>query len=362
MKPKERNGYIDFIRFIFALVVTEFHLETGWFPGGRVVVEGFYMISAFLMMKSIARDKHPEDSLGVSTLRFTAHKYRALFLYLLPSAIFGYVVYAIMENRQLLSCLQRLPLLFFEIVPLRTAGFQGIHVVGISWYLSAMFLVLAILYPLCRKFRRGFTLTVCPLLFLFCYGFISETYKSIAVTSGFVENALFSSGIYRALGASAAGILIYEISVELSKKNVTKLGRAAFTVLELAGYAYLFYAMHYHPKSKYDFFLVFLMMFLLTVGICGLSATTYLFRGKWTRPFGTLSTLIVLNHYYWYRYLPNVLGEGYHMTEKVWHYVAAVALSCAVVFVAGWLLELALKKLSGRFFTDARETDTQPIA
>ena len=291
----------------------------------------------------------------MSTPRFTAHKYKALFIYLLPSVLFGYAVYALIENRTFLSCLQRLPLLFFEIVPLRTAGFQGVHVVGVYWYLAAMFLVLAILYPLCRKFRRGFTLTFCPLIFLFSYGFISQTYKSIAVTSGFLEDALFSSGIYRALGACSAGILIYEISEALSKKKVTGLGRAVFTVLELAGFVYLFYAMHYHPKSKYDFFLVFLVFGLLIIGICGLSATTYLFRGKWTRPLGTLSTLIVLNHYYWYRYLPQVLGEGYHKTEKVWHYVAAIAFSCVVVYLGGRLVEWALNKLSGRFLVNKTE-------
>lgn len=349
MQPKKRNGYIDIIKFILAVIVAEFHLESGLFPGGRVAVEGFYMISAFLMMKNIARDKYPQDSLGVSTLRFTANKYKALFQYLLPSVAVGYVVYAIMEERTIVEFLRRAPLLLFEIIPLRTSGIRGIHVVGISWYLSAMFLALGILYPLCRKFRRNFTLMVCPLIFVFAYGFVSENYGTIAVTSGFLEDALFSSGMARALGASAAGCLIFEISEALSEKRFSVFGRLSFTALELAGYWYLFYAMHNHPKSKYDFVLVFLMFGLLTIGICGLSFTTYLFRGKWTKAFGICSTLIVLNHYYWCKYLLKVLGKGYFKTDKVWHYVAAVAVSCAVVYVAGQLVNLVMKK-GGRLF------------
>lgn len=349
MQPKRRNGYIDIMKFILALIVAEFHLESGLFPGGRVAVEGFYMISAYLMMKNLARDKYPQDSLGVATVRFTAGKYKALLQYLLPSVIIGYIVYARMEGRTMEEFLRRAPLLLFEIVPLRTTGIRGIHVVGISWYLSAMFLALAILYPLCRKFRRNFTLVWCPLIFLFAYGFVSETYESIAVTSGFMDGALFSSGMARALGSSAAGCLLFEIGEALEGKRFTLFGRITFTALELAGFRYLFYAMHNHPRSKYDFVLVFLMFGLLIIGLNSLSFTALLLRGRWTKFFGTCSTLIVLNHYYWCRYLPQILGEEYYKTDKVWHYVAAVALSGALVYAAGQLVGLVLNK-GGRLF------------
>ena len=51
----KRNGYVDVIKFIFAFIIAEFHLGTGLFPGGRVAVDGFFMISAYLMMRSIER-------------------------------------------------------------------------------------------------------------------------------------------------------------------------------------------------------------------------------------------------------------------------------------------------------------------
>ena len=47
----KRNGYIDIIKFLFAIIIAEFHLGTGVFPGGRLAVEGFFMISGFLMIK-----------------------------------------------------------------------------------------------------------------------------------------------------------------------------------------------------------------------------------------------------------------------------------------------------------------------
>ena len=339
----KRNYYIDVIKFIFAIIIAEFHLGTGWFPGGRVAVEGFFMITGFLMMKSIERDKHPLEGSGIATARFLGHKYMALFPILLPSAVIAFVLSSIGNNHDVLTALDRLPLLIFDVFPLRTAGFKGVYVVGISWYLSSMFLALAILYPFCRKYKSNFTLVACPLAIFFFYGVLSHFYGHIAVGPEFLEEKMVNAGVLRALAGCSAGCLLYEIGKRLANKQVTCVGRIVFTVVELCGFAYFFYAMHEHSASSYDYVLVGVLFGLLLIGICGLSYSSYLLRAKWLRALGTASTLIVLNHYRQNVYLKSLLGKGYAKTDKVWHFVCAVIVSCIVAYLFSLLVKLIVK-------------------
>lgn len=353
MRQSSRNGYIDVIKFIFAIIIVEFHLGTGLFPGGRIAVEGFFMISSYLMMKYIERDKHPEDSLGISTVRFMGHKYKGLLPFLIGSVLVGNTIYCLKFERPAASVVERLPLLLFEIFPLKDAGFVGSYVVGISWYLSAMFLSMAILYPLCRKFRSGFTLIVCPLLSFLIYGFLSHSYGHIAIASTYIEGIPVNAGVLRGLAGSATGCMLYDISTRLGRKSVTPTGRAVFTVLEIAGFAYFLYAMHVHPKSEYDYILVYVILGLLLIGINGLSATARFWDPRWTKPLGTWSTLLVLNHKCWNDYLPDVLGADYIRTNRVWIFAAAVVVSCIAAYLISKVVVLAMKKIASiRFFED----------
>ena len=136
----KRNGYIDIIKFVFAILIAEFHLNSGLFLGGRLAVEGFFMITGYLMLSSIERDKCPDDNLGSSTVKFISRKFSSLFPYLLPSTILASVVYAVIRKQTFAKWLASVPLLMFDIFPLHNAGFRGEYVCGISWYLSSIFI------------------------------------------------------------------------------------------------------------------------------------------------------------------------------------------------------------------------------
>ena len=347
----KRNGYIDAIKFLFAIMIAEFHLNSGIFLGGRLAVEGFFMITGYLMLRSIERDRNPADNTGVATVKFILRKFGALFPYLLPSTLLASFVYAKIRKYTLIQWLKKLPLLMFDIFPLHNAGFRGEYLVGISWYLSSMFIALAILYPLCRKFRDGFVLTVCPLLAFIGYGVLSHFYGNIAVGTGFLNDTVLNTGIIRALAGCSLGCLICKISDFSAGRSITLSGRIAFTALELAGFTYYFYALNAHVRSEYDYVLTFLMFGLLIIGINGWSFTSYLWNPRWTKPLGVMSTLIVLNHYCYMAYLRNLYGSGFVNTEKVWLYIPMVAGACVVSYVCSLLLKLLAKQIRKiRFF------------
>ena len=339
----KRNGYIDIIKFVFAILIAEFHLNSGLFLGGRLAVEGFFMITGYFMLASAERDKHPEDKLGISTVRFISRKFSSLFPYLLSSTILASIVYTIIKKHTFSQWLTSVPLLMFDIFPLHNAGFRGEYVCGISWYLSSMFIALAILYPLCRKFKDTFVFVVCPLITLLNYGLLSHYYGNIAVGADFFKETVLNTGVMRALAGISLGAILYKISQALKDKKVTVKGRIVFTVAEILGFGYFFYAMNEHVRSEYDYVLIFVIFGLLIIGINGISFSSYLWNSRWTKPFGTASTLIVLNHYCYAAYLRSLYGAEFAKTEKVWLYIPLVIGACIVSYVSGKLIELFIK-------------------
>lgn len=339
----KRNGYVDVIKFIFALIIAEFHLNTGLFPGGRVAVDGFFMISAYLMMRSLERSTAAEET-GVSTVKFLFRKYQGLIYPLLASVLIAFVVDNIAKGYPTETVLTRLPLLFFELFPLHTAGFPGTYVVGISWYLSSMFLALAILYPLIKRFRTGVTLTVCPLLFLLGYGLLAGKYGHLAVGGFFLKDSILHTGIIRALAGSSAGCLLYEICRRIENKQFTPLAQTVFTLSELLLLVGTFALMHHFPGSRFEYLAVFLLFALLLIGIGRLSVSSHLWNPKWTKFFGTASTLIVLNHVPWTILIREKLAE-LDTATKILFYVVAVALTCLAAYALSRLFAFLFGKL-----------------
>lgn len=344
----KRNGYVDVIKFIFAIVIAEFHLGSGIFPGGRVAVEGFFMISGYLMMNSIAKNKYPSDNIGVSTLKFLAGKYKNLFTMLLPSVAIGYVVNCIANEVTAKAFFSRLPLLIFELIPLKTAGFRGVYVLGISWYLSSMFIALAILYPLVKRFKSSGVLIICPLAAVLGYGALSGLYGNLAVGTDMIKNTIISSGVVRGICGCSLGCLIYEINERVKEKRFTRLATVCFTALEISLFACLAYLMNRHPRSAYDYVCVMLIFGMLTIGICGLSYTSRLMNSNVTAFFGTASTLIVLNHFCWLSFLTHVLPSDFGKTNKILLYIALVAVSSLISYICSRGLKLLVNKLSRR--------------
>ncbi len=341
---KKRNGYIDIIKFLFAIIIAEFHLGSGLFPGGRLAVDGFFMITGFFMMVSVEKDKSGRGEIGQSTARFMIRKYKSMVLWLVLSIISAFTTYAILYDYTKKDILWHSPLLIFDVFPTNTAGFRGMYVVGISWYLSSMFIALAILYPLTKRFRSNFTLTACPLLAILCYGLLSAQYGHIAVGTTYIPNTLIQTGITRALGAISMGCLIYEINKRIKDKEYTPFAKAVFTVAELLALYIVYDVMHNFPRGRMEYVAIIVIFAFLIIGISGISYTSCLWNPKWTGFFGKASTLIVLNHYCWSTLVKAKMGDCEKYLQ-IFAYIGMVTVACVGVYLLSLLLTYLGKKI-----------------
>lgn len=81
---KPRNGEIDFWKFVFSIMVVQFHssnltkIKTTPFVGAAIAVEFFFLVSGYLMAASISRYQESEIVVGRDSRNFMLHKIRGL--------------------------------------------------------------------------------------------------------------------------------------------------------------------------------------------------------------------------------------------------------------------------------------------
>ena len=259
---KQRNATIELMRFLFASSVVLFHIAgTLWdrklilfdggdlrltlFRNGYIGVEFFFLVSGFLMAKSIYRRQTAEQSgtlqpepVGVETIRFLWGKVKSLWPYYLPACAIGCLLFLLTKKSLHLGWfVPYLPSLFFlQETGLSDASFTGLP----SWYISSMLIAMAVLYPLCRKFYFSFTSLFGLVLGILMPGALIQLNGNLAGTGQDWWAITFACN-FRALGEIALGTVCYEASRRLSQVSFSTGKRLLFSLLQVAGYGLAFF-------------------------------------------------------------------------------------------------------------------------
>ena len=79
VKAQKRNGELDFFKLLFCIVVISFHSgyfiqsENGYFKGGSIAVDFFFVVSGVMMARNAAKKAY-EENLGIDTFEFMKKK------------------------------------------------------------------------------------------------------------------------------------------------------------------------------------------------------------------------------------------------------------------------------------------------
>ena len=339
-----RQSSIDFIKFFLSIIILFLHFEY-IFSGGYLAVEGFFMISGFLMMRSLCKKHDPSPE---STARFVLHKYAAVFVPLLFSAISGYLIYEFLVFKDTYDvALRKIPLLFYEIVPLQVAGFDVMYATGVSWYLSAMLLAIALIHPFAKKDPLRFAYTVCPTAALLIYGFLCACCGHLSIPDTWVAGGLLNSGLLRGLAGISAGCFLYALVSRASEKKAPSMAaRCAFTLLEIMGWGFLLLLMSdaQFVSTTVDYVFVPVMFGVLYIAFSQKSLFCLFINHKWTSVLSTCSTFIFMNHFSWAQYFKASYPEKSKPELLPW-YILCTVVSSVVVFLLTKLTELLIGKI-----------------
>lgn len=226
MAEKKRNGEIDFLRFVFALVILFYHFNSnyklGFFVNGYIGVEFFFVVTGFLMARHAERRKETGRELSLvadETWRYVLGKVKAFFRYYTAAVLLQVLVrFVLLRHDRIVKVIYQ----FLGSIPTFTLTFMGLNnnrrflYVGNTWYLSAMLIAIFLLFPLLLRHYDFSVKIVFPLIALFVIGYVYGTTDTI---SGWNEWTGFTyTGVLRAISEIALGGSLYALSAVLPQK------------------------------------------------------------------------------------------------------------------------------------------------
>ena len=392
---KQHNVTIDFLRFLFSVIVVLHHSryvlgdDNCYFLGGSLAVEFFFFVSGYLLLvgadkagrKNSAGNLFPggadmagrkngagdlllvgadkagrteaagsdgadvgagnllpggadetgkteaagagteangiyagTNGIGSETLHFILHKIRSFLPEFLIAWWIGFVLIGVVRQYGVLDYLKAFENDFWELTLVKMSGLFTHGIDGAMWYLSAMLLGMAFLYPLLRTKRDLMTHLVCPLLALFLYGYLCQAEGH--PRDPIVWLGLCYKGLVRAIAGLCTGVVIC-MAVRRIKKHapagLTKLGNALAIGIQLLCLILTIRYMAEQEPSEYDYFYIFLLMLLVLISFSGFGLESVLGNSqrlhRLSAFLGKYSLSLYLGHLYFAQHVNELLPE-----------------------------------------------------
>ena len=260
--PKTRIASVEWIRVFAATCVVLFHFEQLYFgehlylENMAVVVDFFFLLSGFLLMKSAVTKSDAEQQVapaGASTkiaatpavslprkltesLRYVFSKAMSFYpAYLLAFFMVFVLTTITLQMTDFGQIMARLFHFKWEALLLQMAGFipdphfNVDYLVGSAWYLSAMLLAMIPVHFLATYCQKAYTNVIAPLAALCVYCFFMQTYGTIDAGNEIVGFVM--SGTLRAFAGLSVGCVCYALYKRASE---TQWSRAAITGASIA--------------------------------------------------------------------------------------------------------------------------------
>lgn len=334
-----RNGKIEFLRFLFALIIVIHHSRyllgdtECMFLGGSLAVDFFYIVSGYLMMATIEKRNMQgahQIGLGKETLSFVLRKAKAIY----PDALIAWIIAVIFISCVKQNSLLQTVLLFadsiFEVTFLKMSGLTATSVNGVTWYISSMLLCMALLYPLIRKHYDVMVHIGLPLIVVLVFGYLCGAYgapRNPTMWIGFTYK-----GNLRALAEISLGAICYQVVKKLSNVSFTNLGRVLLTILEWGLYILVILYMYYCKAGVRDY--LFLLFIAAAVSLSFLAKgidsewydrSVFFWLGRYSLP-------LFLGHTYYAQNLNSLLPVSFTNGQRMIVYMLCTIVTASVIW------------------------------
>lgn len=269
MKEKymQRNGEIDFLRFIFAIFIMILHFGyrptiTIWGVTLKVGARGgfgvlfFFIVSGFFLAKTAKRYDGMEDVPGCC-IEFAKKKYPHYMTWYIPAFILCALLDAVKNGiaDAAFNVIYSVP----NLLLLGSFGFSSDagesigYYIGASWFISTLFWCQLILFPIMISNYKRYMYVIAPIAFLF----------SIAsMRSGFLSEAFFPSLAFTAI---ILGTFAYDIKERIDLIKLKKRFAILLRVSAIIVYIVCFWYMCQDQHENLQYSLMILLTFAIIV-------------------------------------------------------------------------------------------------
>lgn len=322
-KKTSRNGKIEFYRFIFSMYVLFFHIgkyiikpeyEDGalfsFFAKGGMGVEFFFIVTGFLMAKSVYKIRQADPSnanifKSSEGLGFLRRKYFSILPQHIVAFAITFVAYVLLKDLTLVGAIKKgidsLPAFFL----MQMNGMVFTSPNHVTWYLSVMFVGIAIVYPFLKKYYETFTRYVAPIASLIVFGWLIHETKKLTGVETWV--GIGYKGMLRGIFEIALGTSAFELSRFLSEKDFSFKQKLLLTLAEYACFGITSLYIVSQLNYKYEIYIVVLLFVMVSVCFSGKTIDGKLFNnrvmaflGKFTLPIylSQLTAIYLVNTFF----------------------------------------------------------------
>ncbi len=301
----KRNGEIEFLRFVFASIVVFHHsynlfgkLGSSIFTRGSFAVEFFFIVSGFLLMKSVSKCENACQDPGMETIGFLKKKISSLYPELLLAEGVG-LIFVLLTNK---APLKRLLWIIGSSIPsdlffIGRTGLGTNSLNGPVWYISTMLITMMIMYPLLRKWKSVSSKIVIPILSFLCIGYLWKSTGSVLNPSAWM--GLTFKGNIRGFGEIGFGIIAFYLSQWIGSLKLNKFAKILLTLIKWACFATIIIWMAFFTIDQVQI----LLLIMYVVGISIVFANhncidSKLFDHRIFLWLGKISTPLFLCHFF----------------------------------------------------------------
>lgn len=262
---KKHNGIIGLWKFIFCLVVVVLHVGESFrkdhnvlFINGAIAVEFFFLVSGYLMAKSISKTKKGKELIGKETFEFIWKKIKSFFPYVAISYIVALIFCTFLNQLTIKSYV----LSIWDLLLLRFFGLKSTGLIQHLWYITAMLFSMSLLYPQIKKFKDNYFYFIAPLTVLILAGLINKNMNDLKMPHVWVGYAY--RGMIRSYLDVCLGTLIFPLVEKLKKINFTKVGKVLLTLIEIGGFLIVLGISNFRT-TVYDFVLLLILFIAVLI-------------------------------------------------------------------------------------------------
>lgn len=366
-KGKEKNGKIEFFRFVFSIIIILFHcnrilgnggskegLELGLFPRGYIGVEFFYFVSGYLLANSVSKSQNSHLSFERGYWKFLWGKVLPILPYHLMAFAMLFIqdcflnAYSLFEAAKVF--VHDIPGLFF----LQKAGFDGCRLNSVEWYISAMILAMAVIYPLCKKAFHTYSGVFAPLSAVFMIGWIFFSCGAISGSSKKMPLGLGYVCFFRAFSEINLGIFAFRIAQMLGREQWSRKERFCLSALEWGGYAIAVLFSLFAVPVRYEMIPLFALFVSVTLTFSHIAYQEHIWNRKGIYFLGKCSMVFYLNQLFAI-HLVQHYASGLSLAMQSTIVVFATAMISFMLMVVGelWLKQIKCSHFQSMIYPQA---------
>lgn len=296
----KRNGKVEFLRIIFALTIVIHHgidfspeRSQGIMCGGAIATDFFFVLAGYFMTRKAFECICQNEMIGKETLHFIFNKIKRL----MPNIYIAFLIAFILNHRDdLLAFSTSIDFIgaIWENTFLRMSGLVYGWENGVTWYISAMLLSMALIYPFILRYKSNFCYLAAPLGWAFIMGWLYQKYgclNGIDTWNGFVFK-----GFLRGFAGVLGGCISYVIANGLKNIHFTHKARVILTIMENAMYLFILAWLRKNENTEIEFIIALMYIGALAITLSAVSVDFKLFQNRLVLWLGEFSLSLYLGH------------------------------------------------------------------